>query len=112
MMYSQELQGIGFFANKTPRFISTVAPLLRPVTVTKGEYIYMKGDMIDGIYFIKQGRACYVEPRPQADLIFASLTTGAYFGDVDFVAANNILEGTRNFTVKAMKDVELLVLPK
>ncbi len=53
-----------------------------------------------------------MEPRPRADLIFASSSQGAYFGDIDFVDADNIMEGTRKFTLKAMKDMELLVLPK
>lgn len=59
-MYSQELEGIKYFEDKNPRFIAAMAPLLKPVKVSKGEFIFLKGDTIDGIYFIKKGEAAYV----------------------------------------------------
>lgn len=60
IMYSQELEGIKYFEDKNPRFIAAMAPLLKPVKVSKGEFIFLKGDTIDGIYFIKKGEAAYV----------------------------------------------------
>lgn len=61
-----------------------MAPLLKPVKVSKGEYIYLKGDSIDGVYFIKKGRAAYVEKKSKADEIFATVQPGSYLGDIDF----------------------------
>lgn len=60
IMYSQYLEGIKYFKDKSPWFIAAVAPLLKPVKVSKGEYIYLKGDAIDGIYFIKKGESAFV----------------------------------------------------
>lgn len=69
-MYSQELGRINYFKNKSPQFITAIAPYLKPIQVCKGEYVYLKGESIDGIYFIKKGECAYVEKRPNADLIF------------------------------------------
>ncbi len=71
IMYSEELKNIKFFKNKSPKFVASVAPLLKPLKVCKGEYIYLKGDSLDGIYFIKKGSAAYVERSLKADLSFA-----------------------------------------
>ena len=61
-----------------------MAPKLKPVKVCKGDYIFMKGDPVDGIYFIKEGEAAFVERKPRADLIFATNKAGSYFGEMDF----------------------------
>ena len=47
MMYREELAGIHFFKRKSPHFIASIAPLLRPVNLCKGEYVYMAGDPLD-----------------------------------------------------------------
>ena len=66
-MYREELAGIHFFKKKSPHFIASVAPLLRPVNLAKGEYVYMAGDPLDAgrytlilVYFIKSGETAYV----------------------------------------------------
>ena len=89
-----------------------MAPKLKPVKVCKGEYIFLKGDSLDGIYFIKKGEAAFVERRHRADLIFGKLREGTHFGDIDFT---NLSEGdnpSRHFTVKAMTEMDLLLLEK
>lgn len=47
LMYREELAGIPFFRKKSPHFIASVATLLRPLNLTKGEYVFMEGDPID-----------------------------------------------------------------
>ncbi len=90
-----------------------MAPKLKPLKVCRGDYIFRKGDPLDGIYFIKRGEAVYVERQPMADLIFASHGDGSHFGDVDFVT---LTEGgspqQRLFTVKAKTEMDLLLLEK
>ena len=78
---------------------------MKPIKVTKGEYIFLKGDSIDGIYFIKKGESAYVEKRPKADLIFATNFEGSFFGDIDFTASDQNSEVKRLFSVKAMTDM-------
>ena len=46
-MFREELADIKFFSDKSPHFIATIAPLLRPMNFAKGEYVYMNGDPID-----------------------------------------------------------------
>ena len=107
---SQPLKGIRFFEDKSPQFIAALAPKLKPLKVSKGDYIFLKGDPLDGIYFIKNGEAAFVERRPKADLIFATNKAGSYFGDIDFAVINQKRETTRLFTVKAKTDMDLLLL--
>ncbi len=47
LIYREELAGIPFFRNKSPHFVASIAPLLRPVNLSKGEFVYMKGDPLD-----------------------------------------------------------------
>ena len=111
-MYSEELKAIKFFKNKSAKFVANVAPLLKPVKVCKGEYIYMKKDTIDGIYFINEGKAAYIDQQKKIDLTFSEIETGAYFGDVDFLAQNAKEMSKRCFAVKALSDMDLLFLRK
>lgn len=45
----------------------------------------MKGDSIDGLYFIKSGEAAYVEQRRDVDITYTTKARGSIFGDVEFV---------------------------
>lgn len=110
IMYNHQLADIKFFDNKPPKFIASLAPKLKPLKVSKGEYIFMKGDSLDGIYFIKKGEAAFVERRPRADLIFATNKAGSYFGEIDFISLNVSAKPRRMFTVKAKTDMDLLFL--
>ncbi len=55
IMYAHELAPLKFFHDKHPNFIAALAPKLKPVKVCKGDYLFLKGDSLDGIYFIKEG---------------------------------------------------------
>ena len=70
----------------------------------------MKGDSLDGIYFIQKGEAAFVERRQRADLIFATNKAGSYFGEIDFISLNESVSPRRMFTVKAKTDMDLLFL--
>ena len=111
-MYSQDLKEIKYFSGKSPEFISSMAPLLKPLKANKGDYIYLKGDIVDGVYFIKRGEAAFVDKRPAADLVFATNLAGSYFGDVDFAASDELHESKRLYSVKAMTDMDLFLLKK
>lgn len=87
-----------------------MAPLLKPVKVAKGEYVFLKGDVIDGIYFIKKGQAAYIHQKPVADQILATVHQGAYFGDIDFTQSD--VDCRRLISIKALTDMELLFLER
>ena len=63
---------------------------------------------MDGIYFVKDGEAGFVNQGLKSDLIFATSKTGSHFGDVDFISGGL----KRAFTVKAKTDLDLLMLEK
>ena len=112
IIHRHQLAGIEFFEKKSPEFIAAVAPKLKPLKVCKGDYIFMKGDSLDGIYFIKKGEAAFVEKRNKADLVFGTLVEGSHFGDIDFTNMEEGDTSRRNFTVKARKEMDLLLLEK
>ena len=51
IMYRKHVKGIPYFKEKSPHFMATLGPLLRPVIVQKGEFIYLEGDPIDASKF-------------------------------------------------------------
>ena len=89
-----------------------MTPKLKPVKLCKGDYIFQKGDLLNGIYFIKEGEAAFVERRNKGDLVFGAIRKGLHFGDTDFTSLKEGDTNRRNFTVKARTDMDLLFLEK
>lgn len=69
-----------------------MAPLLKPVKIEQGDYVYHKGDLIDGVYFIKEGEAAYIEKGSFCDLIYCSILEGSHFGEIDFIEEGIVAE--------------------
>jgi hypothetical protein len=44
IMHQEMINKIPFFIDKSPSFISFIFPMLKPIQVLKGEYIYSEGD--------------------------------------------------------------------
>ena len=85
LIYSYEVKDIDFFKGKSAHFIARVAPVLRAVRISKGEFVYLTDDPIDAVYFIKKGEAAFVHRRSKADLVYAVNKEGTHFGDIEFV---------------------------
>ncbi len=67
---------------------------------------------LDLVYFLKRGEVGFVTKRATPpDLIYATLTEGSHFGDTDFLHLDSP-DPRRRFCVKALTDVELLLLHK
>ena len=47
LMYRKAVSNISFFDSVSDHFMATVGPLLKPIKVLKGEYIYMEDDPAD-----------------------------------------------------------------
>lgn len=106
MLYRKHLDPVPYFANKSPHFIAAIGPLLRPVIVPKGEFVFLEGDPPDALYFLRKGEVGYVTRRPTGpDLIYASLNQGAVFGETDFLPFRGDERENRSFSVKALNDV-------
>ena len=104
-IHTSELKKIHKFNQMSHKFVVAVAKEIKVLKKQKDEYIYRKGDDLNGIYFIAKGRVEIVLPefhnRP-----FVQITKGHEFGELDFL--ENITR--REFTVRAAHDCELLWL--
>ena len=110
-MHQEMITRIPFFQNKPAQFIAFIGPLLKPMKIFEGEYIYTEGDPIENIYFLVKGSAALVL-RDYNDLAYIYIDEGYYFGEIDLLIGSEEEVGKRMFTVKAMKECELLVLSK
>jgi len=43
-MNSKSIETIIFFQDKTPTFLASILPLLKPIKVDANQYLFMKGD--------------------------------------------------------------------
>lgn len=91
-----------FFKNKNIDFISSIVPFQDPLTVEKGDYIYLTHDLPQLVYIIKDGRVNFIQNR---GIVFKSYVKGTYLGEIE--AFKNI---NRQFAVKAQNKTELLTI--
>ena len=105
IMRTYDLMKINVFKRLDEEFVKAAAQEIRIQKKQRDEYIFKEGDEIDGIYFVAKGRVELVltefHNRP-----FVQITKGHVFGELDFLEDR----ATRNFTVRAADDCELLLL--
>ncbi len=115
VIYARQLHPVQYFASKSPHFIATVGPLLRPIIVHKDQFVFLEGDPNDAVYFLRKGTVSFATHSSNSpDVIYASLPEGSFFGETDFLplAGHSHHPERRLFSVKATTDIELLLLPK
>ncbi len=83
-MHKKITKKIQFFKDKPTHFIAFVGPLLKPLRVEKGKYIYKENDPIEEIFFLIRGRAAFVNPEID-NCPYLVIEPGYYFGEIDFV---------------------------
>ena len=112
-MHQELIKKVKFFKKKSPHFIAFVGPMLKPIKVEKGQYIYKEGAPIDEIYFLVSGQAGYASIQYH-DAVYIIIDKGYYFGEIDFIYTdeNGENNGKRNFSAIAIEDCDLLVLSK
>jgi CRP-like cAMP-binding protein len=98
IMHKEIIKKIFFFSGKPAHFIAFIGPLLKPLHVEDGTYIYKEKDPIEEIFFLIKGKAAFVH-KDIKDSCYLIIESGYYFGEIDFVFQNN--DGKRKFTVKA-----------
>ena len=94
---------IFFFIGKDPVFLAEIIPFLLPLFIKQNDYVYLKGEYADEIYFISKGKVHYVHD----DAILSVCYKGDYFGEIEVVQEN-----LRNYSTKAANDAELLTMNK
>ena len=63
VMFQNTMQGISFFKKKSPHFIASIGPRLRYIRIQEGEYIFREGNPLDAVYFVKEGKAAFVDQK-------------------------------------------------
>jgi hypothetical protein len=64
-----------FFQKKPNSFVCGLAPLLKHIKVSKDDYIYKKGSLVDGIYFLTKGNAGLVLEK-QGEIPYVNIEPG------------------------------------
>lgn len=83
-MHREIVKKIFFFQNKPPHFIAFIGPLLKPLHIEVGNYIYKEKDPIEEIFFLIKGKAALVHKEIK-DSAYLIIDQGYYFGEIDFV---------------------------
>ena len=74
-MYRKTVEGLPFFEQASPLFLSQAGPALRPVRLDQGDTLFAEGDPVDAVYFLKKGKVSLVlrGDKDTPDLIYATL---------------------------------------
>jgi CRP-like cAMP-binding protein len=83
-MNKEIIKKVYFFKNKPPYFIAFVGPLLKPLRVEAGNYIYRQGDPVEEIFFLTKGKAAFVSEVTDGQP-YLIIEAGYYFGEIDLV---------------------------
>jgi len=67
IMHNEIMKKVYFFRKKPAYFIAFIGPLLKPLRVEEGAFIYKENDPIDQIYFLTKGQAIYVTYVPKSE---------------------------------------------
>jgi len=106
IIYKPRTKGIIFFMDKKDELIKAVGPYLNPITFAAGDYIYMKGEYTDEMFFVQSGVVALVLPEHK-DLVCMTVQKGGYFGEIEIIK-----NSPRIFTYKAMTEVHVVSLEK
>jgi len=82
-----------------PMSVEWLMPYMRPVTLTKGEVLFRKGDIADSVYFISSGRV-------RIDEYGVEIGKGSLFGEVGVFAT----DATRTAGATCSEPCSLMVI--
>mmetsp|Transcript_25566 Transcript_25566/g.4276 ORF Transcript_25566/g.4276 Transcript_25566/m.4276 type:complete len:230 (+) Transcript_25566:1100-1789(+) len=104
-MYNGIAAEMPFFKDRDPAFVVFLMPLLKPLRVSDGEYLYRVDDFPDEVYFILRGRVNLVFGK--MELVYKSYLKGSYMGEIEI-----ILDCHRIDDVQAFGECEFLTVSK
>ena len=82
-IHDNAISRLPFFQNRETAFCASLVPLLQPLKIKDGEYIYMKGDHPYDIFFICRGRVNFL--MDIGEVVFKAWPRGAYFGEIEII---------------------------
>ncbi|CAG9314758.1 unnamed protein product [Blepharisma stoltei] len=104
-MFDNAIEKVHFFKKKDEALIADIVPRLTRLEFQEREIIYKKNDYADNMYFIVQGRVCYVYGPKH--FTFKTMVDGSYFGEIELLS-----QKPREFSVMTKKWCILLVMKK
>jgi hypothetical protein len=75
-----------FLKTQSMSYIAWICPLFKQYVVMENEYLYMEGDEITAIYFLKAGKCAYVLPKYENSR-YIDVGPGLDFGMEDIVGS-------------------------
>ena len=90
-----------------PKFIAMLATMLKPQSYSRGDVIINRGEIGDAMYFMMTGTAAAQLDLEEDALAVGTLGPGSCFGEQAMIK-----DEPRNAYVRAVTDVETLVLAK
>lgn len=63
VIYEPVYTQVDYLRGKSKHFLAWICPLLRTQFASQGEYVYYEGEVINHIYFLKNGTCGYVLPK-------------------------------------------------
>lgn len=115
VIYQRDLQGNAFFEDQKTDFVAFLAPMLKPMRIEPGDYIFKTKELACEMYFIISGEiemSLDYKDVNTAELIeipFNLLKKGYFFGETDLLFSECC---ERSYNAKAVQKTELLVLSK
>ena len=91
LTHRKTLEKIKFFKGKNPNFLLEILPVLRRISMCKGEVLFSEGDWADEskcfiyyylVYFLLKGRVQLISTD---GYIFMTYVEGSYMGDAELL---------------------------
>lgn len=105
-MFNGAAKEIPYFSNKDKAFVVAFMPLLRPLKLTRDEYLYKEGNYAGEVVFITKGKLNLL--LSFRELPFKSFIKGSYFGEIEVLKPRPI----REMNVKVYESTELLIISR
>lgn len=94
---------IPFFSKKDKVFLANFIPLLTPLNVLIGEYVYKKNEYPSLFYILLKGRVNLISGK----LVYKTIIEGSYFGEIEIFQ-----NSSRICTLQAAEYLDLLMLTR
>lgn len=95
------------FYSLDDRVLTSIAKKIRPVSFQAGEDIVLEGEIGESFYLIKEGRVRVLKRTDDSELVLSELGQAEGFGEMSL-----IVDQPRSATVRAISDVDALMLTK
>ncbi|KAL4505482.1 hypothetical protein ABPG72_002544 [Tetrahymena utriculariae] len=104
-MFKGMITEVPFLKNKDSFFLANLLPMLQPLKLSKGDYVYKKDSYPNLVYFIIDGKVNFlIGPN---DMVFKSFLAGSYFGEIEIFH-----QCLRLFNVRCETSCEFLTLDR